>query len=76
MDRIHSAVRRLPARVRTLLVRARVRALLGDRRGGTAIEYGLIIALVVLAMLGALNSVASTTGSMWNNVSGTVLRVS
>lgn len=40
-----------------------------DRRGATAIEYGLIIALVCLAMLGALTKLAGVTTAMWGNVS-------
>jgi pilus assembly protein Flp/PilA len=46
--------------------------LIADRRGATAIEYGLIIALVVLAMMGALRGTASVTVGMWNNISNTV----
>jgi pilus assembly protein Flp/PilA len=42
--------------------------LLRDTRGGTAIEYGLIAALIVVAMIGALNSVAGETIIMWSNV--------
>ena len=40
-----------------------------DRRGGTAIEYGLILALVTLVMIGALMEMAGVTKDMWNNVS-------
>jgi pilus assembly protein Flp/PilA len=40
-----------------------------DSRGATAIEYGLILALVVLALMAALYALADTTTSMWNNVS-------
>jgi pilus assembly protein Flp/PilA len=40
-----------------------------DERAATAVEYGLILALIVLAMMAALQSVASTTINMWNNVS-------
>jgi pilus assembly protein Flp/PilA len=50
-----------------------LRSLQRDQRGATAVEYGLIIALIVLAMIGALNLVANKTGSMWNNVSTQVL---
>ena len=32
-------------------------------------EYGLIVAMIVLAMIVGLSSVASTTGNMWNDVS-------
>ncbi len=38
-------------------------------RGATAVEYGLIIALIVLAMVGAIGLVGNTTSTMWNNVS-------
>jgi len=40
-----------------------------DERGASAVEYALILALIVLAMIGALMSVASTTTGMWNSVS-------
>ena len=44
-----------------------------DRRAATALEYGLIIALVVLAMFGALQLVGGVTTDMWNNVSTKVV---
>ncbi|HZF44159.1 MAG TPA: Flp family type IVb pilin [Sphingomonadaceae bacterium] len=44
------------------------RLLLRDRRGATAIEYGLIVSLIVLVMLGALKGVANANTGMWNNV--------
>ena len=47
--------------------------LLVDRRGATAVEYGLILAMVVLAMFGALYTVGARTGSMWSNVSSAVV---
>ena len=43
--------------------------LAADRRGATAIEYGLIIALVTLAMLVGFTRVAEVTIGMWGNVS-------
>jgi pilus assembly protein Flp/PilA len=43
--------------------------LLKDQRGATAVEYGLILAMVFLAMIAALGGVASTTTEMWNFVS-------
>jgi pilus assembly protein Flp/PilA len=50
-----------------------IKTLAASRRGGTAVEYGLIIAMIVLAMISALTSVAHVTTSMWNNVSEKVL---
>jgi pilus assembly protein Flp/PilA len=46
-----------------------LKAILEDRSGATAIEYGLIAALIVIAMITALNNFANETISMWNNVS-------
>jgi len=33
------------------------------------VEYGLICALIVIAMIAALQGVATATTTMWNNVS-------
>ena len=43
--------------------------LIVDRRAATAVEYGLIVSLIVLALIAGINSLASTTTNMWNNVS-------
>ncbi|HEX8668474.1 MAG TPA: Flp family type IVb pilin [Allosphingosinicella sp.] len=37
-------------------------------RGAAAVEYGLIVALIVLAMVSALTEFAGTTTNMWNDV--------
>ena len=50
----------------------RLSKIVRDERGATAVEYGLIISMIVLAMVGALQSVASTTINMWTFVSNTV----
>lgn len=39
-----------------------------DSTGATAVEYGLIVALIVIAMIAALNGVADTTIDMWEKV--------
>jgi pilus assembly protein Flp/PilA len=44
-----------------------------DERGATAVEYGLILALIVLAMLGALIGLANKSIEMWGNIATTVL---
>lgn len=44
------------------------------QRGATAVEYALIIAMVVLAMIAALNNVATKTTGMWNNVATEVTK--
>ena len=40
-----------------------------DESGATAVEYGLIVALIFLAIIGSVNGFAGTAISMWNNVS-------
>ncbi|WP_315761257.1 Flp family type IVb pilin [Sphingomonas sp. Y38-1Y] len=42
--------------------------LLRERRAATAVEYGLILALVVIAIIAAIMAVANVTTGMWNNV--------
>jgi pilus assembly protein Flp/PilA len=53
-------------------MRRTINCLYRDERGATAVEYCLIVAMIVLAMIAALTQVASATTSMWNNVSETV----
>ena len=40
-----------------------------DDKGATAVEYGLILALVVLAMMVGLRETAKVTIGMWNDIS-------
>jgi pilus assembly protein Flp/PilA len=47
-------------------------AIAKDERGATAVEYGLILALIFLAVAGAIHGVATTTIGMWGNVSNDV----
>ena len=44
-----------------------IRRLAKNRRGGTAIEYGLIAALVVITMIAAFMQVADSTIGLWQN---------
>ncbi|WP_184086415.1 Flp family type IVb pilin [Sphingomonas xinjiangensis] len=47
-----------------------------NTKAATAIEYGLIIALVVIAMMAALVALGTVTTDIWNNVSNKVQAVS
>ena len=47
-----------------------------DERGATAVEYGLILALIFLAVVSSIALVANTTTTMWNNVSDQVRNAS
>jgi pilus assembly protein Flp/PilA len=50
-------------------MKAFLERLVRDTRGTSAVEMGLICALIVLAMLTALQGVANQTKATWNNVS-------
>lgn len=43
-----------------------------DTEGATAVEYGLILALIFLSMIGAVSSFGQTTIDMWNRVAATI----
>lgn len=40
-----------------------------DENGATAVEYGLIVALIFLAMIGAVQGFGNETIKMWTTVS-------
>lgn len=42
--------------------------LLQDETGATAVEYGLILGLIVIFMIASFDSVATATIDMWNDV--------
>ncbi len=44
--------------------------------GATAVEYGLILALVALSALIAISGVANSTTNMWSSVAGKVMLAS
>ena len=46
--------------------------LLRDNRGATAIEYGLIVALIVIAIIVSVQGVANETNGLWAVVSENV----
>ncbi len=51
----------------TIVARAATR-MLRDSRAATAIEYGLILALVVIALIIGLSALGGATSGMWNMV--------
>ncbi|WP_298401428.1 Flp family type IVb pilin [Sphingobium sp.] len=46
-----------------------IRKMLKNEKGATAIEYGLIAALIAVAAIGAMTSLGTKLGSTFNNVS-------
>ena len=53
-------------------IRTIMRRLFADRKGATAIEYGLICALMVIAMMGGLRMLGGGAGGMWTDVAAKV----
>jgi pilus assembly protein Flp/PilA len=47
--------------------------LVKDDRGATAIEYGLIAALIAVASIAAMSSIGSKLSTTFNNVSGSLI---
>ena len=48
------------------------RTLRSDKRGATAIEYGLIAALIVIAMMTALRALGGGANGMWGMLANEV----
>ncbi len=44
-----------------------------DERAATAVEYGLILARIFLAMVGAVGAFANGTIAMWEDVANKVI---
>lgn len=52
-------------------MRKLIKNLLADRSGATAVEYGLILAMIFLAMIGAVSGAGNEIIRTWNTVSTT-----
>ena len=53
-------------------IRRTLRRLLTDQRGATAIEYGLIASLIIIAMMSGLSALGGGAGGMWTRVNTNV----
>ncbi|MFL5234431.1 MAG: Flp family type IVb pilin [Sphingomicrobium sp.] len=51
---------------------AKFLSLLKNEKGATAIEYGLIAALIAVAAIGAMTGIGSKLGTTFNNVSASL----
>ena len=54
-------------------IRMMLRKLRRDESGATAIEYGLIAALIAVACVGAFNTLGGGAGGMWSIISTQVV---
>jgi pilus assembly protein Flp/PilA len=55
-----------------IAIRTNLRKLRADRRGATAIEYGLIAALIAVAIISALGSLGGGVGGMWTKLNNAI----
>ena len=53
-------------------IRTNGRKLRSDRRGATAIEYGLIAALIAVAAIGGMSSLGGGSNGMWGKLDNKV----
>ena len=51
----------------------RGRTVWSDRRGATAIEYGLIAALIAIAAMGGMTALGGGSNGMWSNLQNTIV---
>lgn len=51
---------------------ARLHPLFHEERGATAVEYGLILALIFLAVVGGVTSLGESVQGRWNDISDKV----
>lgn len=54
---------------------ARIRALLTDQRGASAVEYGLILALIFLAVMGGVSLLGDSVRGRWDDISNKVTSI-
>jgi pilus assembly protein Flp/PilA len=58
-----------------IAIRKHFRILRADDRGATAVEYGLIAALIVIAMIGGLKQLGGGTDGMWGKLNHDISNV-
>jgi pilus assembly protein Flp/PilA len=55
-----------------IAIRTMLRRLGADRRGATAIEYGLIVALIAITMMAGLSTLGGGSKGMWGKISNRI----
>ena len=51
-----------------IAIRMILRTLGADERGATAIEYGLIVALITVAAIGGMEALGGGSAGMWGKI--------
>lgn len=57
------------------MISTMMKDLVDDQSGATAIEYGLIVALIAIAIVGAVAAMAGETIELWNGTETSVTEV-
>ena len=55
-----------------IAIRTYLRMLSANKRGATAIEYGLIAGLIAVAVIGAMQGLGGGVGGAWGNLASTM----
>ena len=53
-------------------IRKNLRRLLANQGGATAIEYGLIVALIAVAAMGGISALGGGAGGMWTKLDNVI----
>jgi pilus assembly protein Flp/PilA len=69
LDKLNPPCGRGPEEGGVIAIRKVLRRLGADQRGATAIEYGLIVALITIAAMGGMQSLGGGVGGMWGKLS-------
>jgi pilus assembly protein Flp/PilA len=59
-----------------IAIRTTLRRLLADQGGATAIEYGLIVALIAVTAIGGISALGGGAGGMWTDLASEVQNAS
>jgi len=59
-----------------IAIRKTMRRLLADQGGATAIEYGLIVALIAVTAIGGISALGGGAGGMWTDLASNVQNAS
>ena len=72
LDKVNRPRGRGPEEGGVIAIRQVLRRLSADQRGATAIEYGLIAALISVATLGAMQGLGGGVGGKWGTLLSTM----
>ena len=48
----------------------KIRRFISCDEGATAVEYAVLLALILMGVIGAIGTVGASTGGLWGNIEG------